>query len=165
MTRRMTAADFVAAHNRANRGTEDKGRVRGAKPEVVDGIRFASRLEARRWQFLSLLASSGRITGLRRQVPIVLQGRDGPILTPTGRPMRYIADFTYHDAKGAEVIEDAKGHQTDVSQIKMAILAAQGITVRLIREPGAEPRPDGTGKWTHNGYRALRDRIIGEDAD
>lgn len=159
MTSKITAAAFVNAQNRAHRGS--KGRVRGAKPEVVDGIRFASRLEARRWKLLSALASAGRITDLRRQVSMVLQGRDGPVLTPSGRPMRYVADFVYRDAGGAEVIEDAKGFQTEVSQIKLAILAAQGITVRLIRKPGGE----GDGRWSENDYRDLRDRIVGRDAE
>lgn len=126
---RMTAAEFVARSGRAG-----KGRVRGAERTEADGVTFASRLEARRWQTLRILAGTGLITGLRRQVPIVLQGRDGPIRTRTGRPMRYVADFVYFDGKGREVIEDTKGHQTDVSAMKVAILAAQGIAVRLIRK-------------------------------
>ena len=46
--------------------------------------------------------------------------------------MLYLADFTYADHRlgGITVIEDAKGHQTDVFLIKKAILAAQGVEVQ-----------------------------------
>jgi hypothetical protein len=79
-----------------------------------------------------LLQRAGEISDLRRQVPFPLNGKDGPILTPTGRQMLYLADFTYADHRlgGITVIEDAKGHQTDVFLIKKAILAAQGVEVQ-----------------------------------
>jgi hypothetical protein len=108
-----------------------KKRVMGAIPTEVDGIKFDSRKEARRWMELVLLQRAGEITDLERQVSIELLGRDANILTPTGRPMRYVADFRYYDRRlKATVIEDAKGHPTDVYRMKKAILAAMGIAVR-----------------------------------
>lgn len=129
MTARMTAAQ-LQEHLAGRKGKADKGRVRGAERTEVDGIKFDSKLEARRWQELRVLASTGQIKDLRRQVPIVLQGRDGPIRTPTGRPMRYVADFMWRDTDGNTIIADAKGHPTDVYLIKRAILKAQGIEVK-----------------------------------
>lgn len=113
--------------------TRDRRRVRGTEPIVVDGIRFASKREARRWSELRLLERAGQIADLERQVPIVLQGRDGPILTRTGRHMKYVADFRYVDRRnGAVVIEDAKGWATDAFALKRAILAAMGVEVRTV---------------------------------
>jgi hypothetical protein len=108
-------------------------RVQGAKRVTVDGITFDSKREAARWSELKLLERAGKITDLRRQVPFPLFGRDDPILTPTGRKMKYIADFVYYDPfLKAEVVEDAKGWATDVYKIKKAILQAQGVEVREV---------------------------------
>ena len=102
----------------------------GAKAETVDGIRFASKREARRWGELQLLQRAGQIMDLRRQVKFHLFGRDGPILTPGGRVAQYVADFVYVDNRnGLEVIEDAKGYPTPEYKLKRAILAAQNIKI------------------------------------
>jgi hypothetical protein len=104
----------------------------GAESTTLDGIRFASKAEAKRWAELCLLERAGEITGLERQVPIPLQGQDGPILTPTGRPATYVADFAYVDNRtGEKVYEDRKGVQTPEFKLKRAILAAQGVKVAL----------------------------------
>lgn len=111
-----------------------RGRVRGTQKTVVDGIKFDSKREAKRWSELQLLERAGEISNLQRQVPFPLFGRDDPIQTPTGRQMRYIADFVYTDNRlsGATVVEDAKGWATDVYKIKKAILAAQGVEVKEV---------------------------------
>lgn len=109
-----------------------QARIRGTKRAVLDGEKFDSRREMRRWAILSMMlkAKPPEISDLRRQVKIALQGRDGPILTPTGRQMHYVADFVYRDMKtGREVVEDAKGHRTDTFVMKKAVLAAQGVRV------------------------------------
>ena len=84
----------------------------GAKPTVVDGVRFASKLEATRWQELKLLERAGKIVDLRRQVKIALPA--GPMKTPR---RHYIADFMYWGAD-SRVIEDAKGHMTKEFAVK-----------------------------------------------
>lgn len=104
-----------------------------AKAVEVDGIRFPSKKEAKRWFELVALQKGGAIMGLERQVPILLHGELGPIKTPTGRNAVYRADFAYIDAKtGAKVIEDAKGFRTPEYKLKRAILSAQGITIREV---------------------------------
>lgn len=92
---------------------------------------FDSIKERNRFCDLQLLEKAGEIARLERQVPFYLEGRDGPILTPTGRKMRYVADFTYVDWRqnGKKVVEDAKGFKTKEYLIKKAILAAQGIEI------------------------------------
>ena len=111
-------------------GRNRNRRVMGARPIVVDGVRFDSRHEARVFGDLCLRQRAGEIADLRRQVKIRLMGRDGPILTPTGRIMHYIADFTWVElGSGEEIVADAKGHPTEIYQLKRAILAAQGTTI------------------------------------
>lgn len=93
----------------------------------------ASKREARREAELRMLERGGEIQGLRCQVKVPLIGRDGPILTPTGRQAHYVADFVYVDRRsGALVYEDAKGYPTPEYLLKRAILAAQGIIVQEV---------------------------------
>lgn len=103
----------------------------GNRKVTRNGITFDSKREADRWDQLKLLERAGEITNLDRQVPFDLMGRDGPILTPTGRQMRYFADAVYIDwgLKGAKVVEDTKGFPTPEYKIKKSILAAQGVTI------------------------------------
>lgn len=131
MSERISAAAFKAGQA-AKAGRPQ--RVKGARPVTVDGIRFHSSKEARRWQELRLMEKAGEISDLKRQVPVPLNGRSGPILTPTGRPATYVADFTYRDASlgGALVIEDAKGHPTELYLLKRAILAADDIHINEV---------------------------------
>lgn len=128
MTERMTSAELHALQK--NPGQKNAA-GRNAKRNFAHGLWFDSKKEARRWGDLLLLETSGQITNLRRQVPIKLMGRDGPILTPTGKVMIYKADFLYNE-NGVEVIEDAKGHAADVYLIKRAILAAMGVDVKEV---------------------------------
>ncbi|WP_420013955.1 DUF1064 domain-containing protein [Tateyamaria sp.] len=105
----------------------------GAIATTVDGIRFDSVKEARRWGELRLLEKAGEIRNLQRQVRIPLEGRDGPLRhIKSNRAAVYVADFVYFDCRlGVEVIEDSKGVETDVFKLKRAILAAQGKEVVL----------------------------------
>lgn len=130
MTEKLTAAE-LRGQLAAPKGTK---RVKGAERTVVDGIAFDSKREAKRWGELRLLQIAGEIRDLERQVPVDLLGQDGPILTDSGKQTRrYVADFRYFDTRlGIWVIEDAKGHPTEVFKLKRAILAAQGIEVKEI---------------------------------
>ena len=131
MTERMTAADY-AQQQSSDKGA-DKGRVRGTKRTVVEGIKFDSKREAKRFGELRQLQRAGIIRDLKLQVPFPLHGKDGPILTPKGRQMIYLADFQYFDVRlNCMVTEDAKGHPTDTFVMKKAILAAQGVEVVLV---------------------------------
>lgn len=85
---------------------------------AVDGIIFDSKKEAERYKELKLLQMAGRIKDLQMQVKYELQ----PKFKLNGRMQReinYIADFVYYDVgKGRQVVEDAKGHRTDVYKLK-----------------------------------------------
>lgn len=111
-----------------------KGRNKySAQRTVIDGISFDSRREARRWAELCLLERAGEIADLRRQVPLMLEGRDGPLLTRTGRRMRLTVDFSYTDLRtGLTVFEDAKGHPTRDYEVRRAVAEAQGVKVREV---------------------------------
>lgn len=115
-----------------------RGRYGNVKKPVVDGHRFDSQREADRYGELKLLEYADKIFGLRLQprYPIVI-GRV-PVVKrseryPNGRPLTYVADFSYIDtATGNRVIEDVKmqsGHKTEVYKIKRALMDAMGYSI------------------------------------
>ena len=139
MTGRMTAEQYKAAQRAAEGQGEDRRRVRGTtRTPTAAGITHDSKTEADRWEELKLLQASGAICGLRRQAPIPLIGRDGPIMTDSGNQQRvYKADFVYVDnALGVTVVEDRKGHETDKFKLVKSVLAAQGIELLTTRARG-----------------------------
>ena len=74
-----------------------------AQPTEVDGVRFASKKEAARWNTLKLLQAAKKISNLERQVRYSLDVEGTHICD-------YIADFAYYDrAKECPIIEDVKG--------------------------------------------------------
>lgn len=137
---RMTAAEYRAQLDGKQASENgDRRRVRNAqRTETSDGIVHDSKTEAQRWEELKLLQEAGEICGLRRQVKIPLQGRDGPIMTDSGKRQRtWAADFVYVDRRlGITVIEDRKGHETQEFKLKKAILAAQGMHITITRAKG-----------------------------
>lgn len=138
MTSRITAIEYRAMHAKEKKA----GRVKGAVRTTVDGRSFQSVLEARRYSDLALLQRSGAIENLRLQVKIPLIGANGPLLTPTGRQMHYVADFTYLEG-GEMVIEDAKGFQTETYLMKRAVLRSMGYEIREIKRRGNARRGAG----------------------
>lgn len=87
-----------------------------AKPQVVDGVRFASKAEAKRDAELQLLAKAGAIQRLERQPRFVLRANGEKVCT-------YVADWRYFEGD-LEVIEDKKGVQTRAFKIKFALAKA-----------------------------------------
>jgi hypothetical protein len=123
----------------------------GAKPTEVDGHKFPSRKEARRYGELRLLERAGEIQNLALQprYPIIINGV--PVRYPSGVALEYRGDFRYLDTRtNRVVVEDVKGvrktprppgvkkprHEgtdTDASRIKRALVAAiYGIEVRVV---------------------------------
>ena len=99
-----------------------------AEPCVIDGIRFASKLEGRRYQQLKLMERAGEIFDLTRQNKYSLHAPNGTVVG------YYVADFVYmrgKDMRGKVVIEDAKGVLTPLCRWKLKHMAAQGDTVTL----------------------------------
>lgn len=109
-----------------------------AKPEYVNGTRFASGREANRYRELLLLERAGEISELELQpaYPLEIDGR--PVLIkskgyPNGRRSKYTADFRYTDARtGRQVVEDVKGFDTTASRLRRAVVECiYGIEIVL----------------------------------
>jgi len=80
--------------------------------------------EARRCNDLHLLERAGEISQLEQQpkFPIVVNGI---------RVCTYVGDFAYLDRDGKRVIEDVKGHKTDVYRLKKKLVEAVYSGVRV----------------------------------
>lgn len=88
------------------------------KPTEVDGIRFASKAEARRYTELKLLERAGEISDLKLQprYPMIVKGQHVCV---------YVGDFEYRDNNtGRIVTEDKKGVKTDVFVLKSKLFQA-----------------------------------------
>lgn len=97
-----------------------------AKRTKVDGITFASKLEAKRYSELKVLENAGIIESLECHPAYELHAPGGQKIG------KYIADFRYRE-NGAEVIEDTKGFKTDLYRWKKKHVEAEhGIEVREI---------------------------------
>lgn len=115
-----------------------------AKRTTVDGITFASKKEATRYQELRLWEKSGGIRNLRLQPRFVLSVDNA--LYPEndqGRMIElgsYVGDFAYEECDHAnghrgwkDVVEDVKGFRTPLYCWKKKHVEAQfGITIREI---------------------------------
>lgn len=85
---------------------------------IVDGIKFDSKAEARRYKELKLLEQAGYIADLQRQVKYELIPKQGG-----ERSVNYYADFVYLEVKtGIKVVEDVKGHRTREYVIKRKLM-------------------------------------------
>lgn len=92
-------------------------------PTVVDGLRFDSQKEARRWHELKMLLKIGTIRRLFRQVkyPLIAHAANGD----HGVVGWYIADFSYEepvvegrrDGPWQEVTEDVKGGKATMTPL------------------------------------------------
>ena len=83
------------------------------KKTTIDGIKFDSKGEARRYEELKLLERAGAISELELQPKFELQ----PTFRKNGKTHRaitYTADFKYIDDKGKTIIEDFKGFENQV---------------------------------------------------
>lgn len=96
-------------------------------PTEIDGIRFASKKEARRYADLKLLERAKQIENL------VLQPRY-PLTVAGLHVATYVGDFQYDEVKsGRRVTEDAKGVVTDVFRIKAKLFhALYGREVQIV---------------------------------
>jgi hypothetical protein len=90
-----------------------------ARPTIVDGIKFASAKEARRYSELKLLQMAGKISLLE------LQPRYKLVIEET-----YVADFRYIE-NGETIIEDVKGCLTrEYKRKRKAMKNQHGVTIR-----------------------------------
>ncbi|WP_052293625.1 DUF1064 domain-containing protein [Azospirillum sp. B510] len=102
---------------------EPKSKYR-ARRTVVDGISFASALEANRWSVLRQRERLGLIRELVRQPKFPLHVNGVLVCT-------YIGDFSYRTSQGVFVLEDAKGYLTDVYKLKKRLLEALHPNLRI----------------------------------
>lgn len=103
-----------------------------AKKTVVDGIKFDSKKEAKRYKELKALELVGKIDRLELQPRFLLQDGfryEGKAI----RKIEYVADFLYRDLSTYElVVEDVKGVKTDVYKLKKKLfLKRYGDEYRL----------------------------------
>ena len=88
------------------------------KKTLIDGIKFDSKKEAKRYSELKLLLNSGYIKDLELQPVFILQ-KGYRLNGKKIRAIKYIADFRYYDNElEKEFIEDVKGMKTQVYRIK-----------------------------------------------
>lgn len=100
----------------------------------IDGVRFASKSEAARYQELRLLEKAGEIRDLELQPRYELQppftDRDGK----RWRAIYYVSDFEYWEGEQG-VAEEVKGFETAVWRMKrkMMIYRHPEIELRVVR--------------------------------
>lgn len=83
---------------------------------TLNGVKFHSLGERRRYQELLLLEKAGKIFNLKLQIKY-------PLIVNDVKVGAYIADFVYYEEDNL-VIEDFKGVQTAVFKLKWKILQA-----------------------------------------
>jgi len=97
-----------------------------AQSIIVDGTRFDSKGEARRYAVLKLLERAKEISNLRRQVPYNIEVQ-GMLIC------KYVADFVYVQ-DGREIVEDFKGVITPEFKLKRKLMkAVKGIDIVLTK--------------------------------
>lgn len=98
------------------------------QPTYVDGRKFDSKAEARRYGELKILQFDRQISDLKCQVPFQLFGKNGR------KVCEYRADFAYTEG-GKEVVEDVKGVATRAFGIKAKLFVDNypHIELRVVR--------------------------------
>jgi hypothetical protein len=120
---RVTAQEYRILTGQQKPEEPKRPRIR-SKKTTVDGITFDSKREAERYLQLKTAQKAGHISKLRLQVPFSLSVDRVHVCV-------YKADFVYVDREGNEIVEDAKGHRTEVYLIKKKLMAAcHGIEVK-----------------------------------
>ena len=106
----------------------------GAKPTVVDGIRFHSAKEAKRYQELKVLLKAGEIHDLALQPAFDLDVIGGFVKDVRYRIGGYKADFQYTEWRtGKRIVEDVKGFKTPLYRWKKKHVEAQyGVQIREV---------------------------------
>jgi hypothetical protein len=131
--RRHALGNTAATVKAAGKSTGRRNKY-GAEATEVNGIRFDSKAEAKRYMQLKAMEKGGEIRDLRIQVAFelipaqVVHGRKE-------RPVKYVADFVYLDQEGNQVVEDTKSAPTKTREytIKRKLMAwRHGIAIREV---------------------------------
>lgn len=95
-----------------------------AKPTEVDGIKFASKIEASYYLKLKELQGSGRLIFFLRQVPLHLPGN-----------VRYVVDFVEFHEDGEIIFTDIKGMETEnFATKKKMVEAVYPIKINVVKK-------------------------------
>ena len=142
---RLTQAELTDLQARAARGrstvdmrdapAERKARAQKyGNTKVVDaGIKFDSKAEHKRWQYLLQMQRAGEISGLELQVPFELIPAQVAPSDKKERATVYVSDFVYWK-DGGRIVEDVKGAVTPEFRIKRKLLLwVHGIEVQEVR--------------------------------
>lgn len=108
--------------NCSEKSNSSKSKYKNKLTEV-DGIKFDSIKEAKRYVDLKKLLKAGQIAFLKLQVEYELN--------PGGTySYKYVADFTYTEADGRQIVEDAKGYVTkEFARKKRLMKKVHGIDI------------------------------------
>ena len=110
----------------------------GNKKIEIDGVKFDSKKEARRYQALLLMQRAGEISDLELQPKFELIKSVKFAGTDRAKPaIRYFADFAYTEtATGKRIVEDVKSKITRESPVyrikKHMMLAIHGIEINEV---------------------------------
>lgn len=139
---RMTLQDYLAKQGLAKQPNKRAGRGKYNADRVSrDGLKFDSKAEALHYDNLAIQVCLGEIVDLECQPEFPLFDGATPILMPSGKQAKYIADFRYTVmATGESVVEDVKGGKggkavtdTSTSKLKRAIVKTNyGVDVKII---------------------------------
>jgi Protein of unknown function (DUF1064) len=102
---------------------------------TINGIKFDSKAEARRYSELKLLEREGQISGLELQPSFIIAPSVKFAASKRAKPaLKYIADFAYTDFQGNKIIEDVKGMLTPAFKIKQHLMmSVLGIDVKVTK--------------------------------
>lgn len=121
----------------------------GNKPVVVDGIRYDSTGEAKRFAFLQIMERAGELKDLRyhvkyelvpaivEDVVVHLKTKDKIKKQVVQKARYYEADFVYTvTSTGEEIVEDFKGQATELFLFKAALFRYMyGKSITLVKKP------------------------------
>jgi len=93
----------------------------GNRKTEIDGIIFDSIKESRRYLELKLLVKAKKIEILMVQPEFILQEKFRDNQGKAHREIKFIADFSYLNVKGQQIVEDVKGMRTSEYKIKMKL--------------------------------------------
>lgn len=116
--------------------TRNRGNKYNNRKVEVDGRKFDSKKEARRYGELKLLLDAGEISDLHMQVAFELQPKFYDEEEHRyQRAIKYVADFVYLDKEGNKVIEDVKSpatRQNAVYRLKKKMMAYRGWYIKEV---------------------------------
>lgn len=93
------------------------------KKLIIDGLKFDSIREAKRYLILKDLENKGEIINLECQKEFVLIPRQVDKNNKFKfHPIKYICDFYYKLPSGEEIVEDSKGFRTSEYRLKKKMM-------------------------------------------